>query len=100
MKKPSSSEGAASSIETKQTISQIPDDVEIVRFWDAPPGAYFDQRTMLAVLRCSAAKLERDRWLGIGLPYSRFGRRVLYKKADVVALLERNKQAPESRDAG
>ena len=61
------------------------------RFWNAPEAAYFDQRVIAAVLSSSEAKLERDRWLGVGLPYSRHGRRILYKKADVLALLERNR---------
>jgi hypothetical protein len=59
----------------------------ITTFWAAPDQMLFDQRTIALILSCSEATLERNRWLGIGLPFVKMGRTVCYKKADVVAYL-------------
>ena len=67
----------------------------VAGFWSASDDAYFPQRVIAEVLCCSEAKLERDRWAGIGLPYTRHGRRILYRKGDVIAHLERNRKAAE-----
>lgn len=43
----------------------------------------------LAQLLCvSRRKLERDRQNGTGIPYVKYGRRVLYRPADVASYLE------------
>lgn len=59
-------------------------------FWAAPDEAFFDQETISLVIVCSTQKLERDRWLHIGIPYCKLGRRVLYRKSDVIAWIEKN----------
>ena len=49
----------------------------------APMSALFDQKTIAAVFDCSPAKLERDRWEGIGVPYFKIGKAVRYRKSVV-----------------
>jgi hypothetical protein len=63
-------------------------------FWAAPMEARFDQVTVSLVLDISAASLERARWACEGLPYAKFGRHVTYRKADVVAALQRGTITP------
>ena len=59
---------------------------ELIREFDqGPDSALFDQRVIAAVRDCSTAKLERDRWQGIGIPYVKDGARVRYRKSDVLA---------------
>ncbi len=60
----------------------------VAEFWAGHDQALFDQVTIAAVLRCSEAKMERDRWAGTGPPYRKLGRRCLYRKADVVKWFE------------
>jgi hypothetical protein len=60
----------------------------VAEFWAAPDEAFFNQATIAAVLCCSEAKMERDRWAGTGTPYHKIGRRCLYRKADVVKWIE------------
>jgi excisionase family DNA binding protein len=45
-------------------------------------------RQLAELLGVSLRKLERDRQDGTGVPYIKFGRRVLYRGADVEAYLE------------
>lgn len=49
----------------------------------APDSALFSQETVAAILDCSLATIERDRWIGKGIPFSKFGRLVRYRKADI-----------------
>jgi hypothetical protein len=60
----------------------------LTTFYAAPDEAWFSQVVVAAVLGCSEAKLERDRWLGVGLPYSRFGRGIRYQKRDVTTTMD------------
>lgn len=46
----------------------------------------FTQHTLAAVLDCSTQLLERNRWEGKGVPYLKIGRKVLYRKSDVLSL--------------
>lgn len=62
-------------------------------FWAAPDQAFFDQKTIAAVLCCSESKMERDRWAGGGIPYYKIDRRCLYRKADVVKWVEAHASA-------
>lgn len=64
----------------------------IAEFFAAPGEAYFSTPDVAVVARCSDEKLERDRWRGAGIPFSKFGRQVLYRKADVLDYLERNRR--------
>jgi hypothetical protein len=53
-------------------------------FWEAHELTLFDQKTVANVLGISPAKLERDRWIGGGIPYLKIGRAIRYSKRDVV----------------
>jgi hypothetical protein len=59
-------------------------------FWDAPPPALFDQNVISIVLQRSTASLERDRFIGAGLPFKKVGRLVRYVKLDVLDWLQKN----------
>ena len=54
----------------------------------APDWALFSQETVAAIRDCSLATLERDRWIGIGIPFIKMGRLVRYRKSDIRAWLE------------
>ena len=47
-----------------------------------------NQKEVALIIRKSEAWLERQRWLGEGLPYRKVGRHVLYDEQDVLAFLE------------
>ncbi len=47
-----------------------------------------DTQVAATMLGCSYAKLTRDRWSGIGLPYTKPYRKVSYDLRDVLDLLE------------
>ena len=57
----------------------------------APDSALFSQETVAAILDCSLATIERDRWIGKGIPFAKFGRMVRYRKADIREWLEKNR---------
>lgn len=80
------------------TVVEVPKPTEsnaskLAHFYASSGEAWFPQHVVALVLGCSEAKLERDRWAGAGLPYSKFGRLVRYQKADVLAYLESGRQA-------
>jgi len=54
----------------------------------APLSTLFTQQTLCAILDCSAATMERNRWAGIGIPFIKIGRAVRYKKNDILSYLE------------
>jgi len=54
----------------------------------SPDWALFSQETVAAIRDCSLATLERDRWIGSGIPFIKMGRLVRYRKADIRAWLE------------
>jgi predicted DNA-binding transcriptional regulator AlpA len=57
----------------------------------APDSALFSQDTVAAILDCSLATIERDRWIGKGIPFSKFGRMVRYRKADIRQWLDQHR---------
>ena len=59
-------------------------------FWEALDEALFTQKSIAEVLQISEAKLERDRWLGDGIPYLKLGKTVRYRKKNVLAWLEQH----------
>jgi hypothetical protein len=59
-------------------------------FWPAPLDALFDRSTVAAALNRSNAWLEMKATAGGGPPFLKFGRRVLYRKRDVLAWLDKN----------
>ncbi|MBI3043558.1 MAG: DNA-binding protein [Betaproteobacteria bacterium] len=71
----------------------------IAEFYAAPAEAYFQRPVVAVVANCSMAKLERDTWRGVGIPFRKFGRQVLYRKVDVIEHIESNKHATAERQA-
>ncbi|MGQ3888251.1 helix-turn-helix domain-containing protein [Legionella sp. CNM-1927-20] len=69
-------------------------------FESAPSSALFNQQTLAAVLSCSTQLLERNRWAGTGIPYLKIGRKVLYRKNDVLAFLEQQRVYCSTSDEG
>ena len=63
----------------------------ITEYETAPDSALFSQDTVAAILDCSLATIERDRWIGKGIPFSKFGRLVRYQKTDIREWLEKHK---------
>ncbi|AOW56849.1 helix-turn-helix domain-containing protein [Legionella pneumophila] len=69
-------------------------------FESAPNSALFNQLTLAAVLDCSTQLLERNRWEGKGVPYFKIGRKVLYRKNDVLSFLQQQKIYRSTCDEG
>ncbi|QDP72029.1 helix-turn-helix domain-containing protein [Legionella israelensis] len=69
-------------------------------FESAPDSALFNQLTLAAVLNCSTQLLERNRWAGEGVPYLKIGRKVLYRKSDVLGFLQQQKIYRSTSDQG
>ncbi len=59
----------------------------IHQYEQAPSSALFSQETVAAILDCSLAMIERDRWMGTGVPFVKIGRMVRYRKIDIDAWL-------------
>jgi hypothetical protein len=63
--------------------------MELIREYEiAPDWMLFSQETVAAIRDCSLATLERDRWIGIGIPFIKMGRLVRYRKSDIRMWLE------------
>lgn len=69
-------------------------------FDSAPESALFNQQTIAAVLSCSTQLLERNRWAGTSVPYLKIGRKVLYRKSDVLGFLQQQKIYRSTSDEG
>ena len=69
-------------------------------FESAPQSALFNQHSIAAVLNCSTQLLERNRWAGSGVPYLKIGRKVLYRKGDVLNFLQQQKVYRSTSDEG
>jgi hypothetical protein len=54
-------------------------------FWSLPDDAMFDRATIGAVFYLSVASMEALAIRGGGPPYTRIGRRALYRKANTLA---------------
>lgn len=64
--------------------------LEILKeFYEAPEQTLFNQETLCAVLDCSFALAERNRWAGIGVPFIKIGAFVRYRKHDILVYLEK-----------
>ena len=80
----------------------------LAEFNGAPDTTLFNQTVIAHVRDCSTATLERDRWAGGGIPFIKIGRAVKYRKADVLAWLDKHQPqqstaevvAAESRTIG
>lgn len=62
----------------------------ITEYEHAPDSALFAQETVAAILNCSLATIERDRWIGSGIPFIKIGRLVRYRKSDIRLWLEQH----------
>lgn len=60
----------------------------IQEYEQSPDWALFSQETVAAIRDCSVATLERDRWIGIGVPFIKMGHSVRYRKSEIRAWLE------------
>lgn len=69
-------------------------------FDSAPESALFNQQTIAAVLSCSTQLLERNRWAGMGVPYLKIGRKVLYRKSDVQNFIQQQRIYRSTSDEG
>ncbi|CAI8749249.1 MerR family transcriptional regulator [Methylocaldum szegediense] len=73
--------------------------VELAReFAESHPDALVTTAQVAAWMDCSEAKLERDRWAGVGIPYIKHGRHVRYVKRVVVEHVLRESRASTSAD--
>lgn len=75
-------------------MSQTPAEMRAA-FYSLPPEAYTDRSTVAAVRHVSETTVEKEATKGGGVPYMRIGRKALYKKADVLAWMERAGRAVE-----
>lgn len=69
-------------------------------FEAASNSTMFSQNTIAAVLNCSTQLLERNRWAGAGIPYIKIGRKVLYRKSEVMDFLQQQKIYHSTSDQG
>lgn len=65
-------------------MTQQDKDARLNRFLTAPEQQLFPQEDVAIYLSCSVHTLQRLRCAGGGIPYSKVGRSVAYKKADVL----------------
>ncbi len=73
---------------TKKSFSRS----ELLEEFDAaPPSTLFSQKTLCAILDCSPALVERNRWAGAGCPFTKIGHMVRYRKSDILAYLGQQK---------
>lgn len=70
-------------------MSQQDKDMRLDRFLAASDQQLFPQEDVAIYLSCSVHTLQRLRCVGGGIPYTKVGRCVTYKKADVLAYQER-----------
>jgi len=72
----------------------------INEFESAPDSMLFNQNTLAAILDCSTQLMERNRWAGEGVPYLKIGRKVLYRKSEVLEFLHQQKVYRSTSDQG
>ncbi|MEU4412052.1 DNA-binding protein [Nocardia salmonicida] len=56
----------------------------------ASPGELLEPSKTAEMMHTTPGKLAQDRYLGRGLPYIKYGRKVLYRVADIRAYLDEN----------
>lgn len=69
-------------------MSQQDKDIRLSRFLAAPDQQLFLQEDVAIYLSCSIHTLQRLRCVGGGIPFTKVGRRVTYKKSDVLSYQE------------
>jgi len=65
-------------------------------FYSLPPEALIDRPTAAAVRYVSPSSMESQAIRGGGPPYTRIGRRALYRKSDLLAWMEKNGRTVEN----
>ena len=55
----------------------------INEYEQSPDWALFSQETVAAIRGCSLATMERDRWIGAGVPFIKMGHLVRYRKSEI-----------------
>jgi hypothetical protein len=60
----------------------------INEYEQAPDWLLFSQETVAAIRDCSLATIERDRWVGIGVPFIKMGHLVRYRKSEIRTWLD------------
>jgi len=65
----------------------------------APLEALFSQETLAVIRSCSLATIERERMLGIGVPFVKIGRLVRYSKKSVLKWLDQQKLLHSTKQA-
>jgi hypothetical protein len=60
----------------------------IQEYEQAPDWMMFSQETVAAIRDCSIATIERDRWIGIGVPFIKMGHLVRYRKSEIRTWLD------------
>lgn len=68
-------------------------------FNTAPIEAWFGQDTVAAIQNRSESSIERDRWIGIGIPFIKCVRSVRYRKKDILEWLEAQKTVQSTTEA-
>src|ERR687895_99321 len=68
-------------------------------FNDAPLDTLFDQITVAAVRACSTGDIERERWLGRGIPFRRIGGFIRYLKRGIFACLSQHPAVRSTAEA-
>jgi hypothetical protein len=66
--------------------------IDLIKEYElAPDWLIFSQETVAAIRDCSIKTIERDRWMGIGIPFIKMGRLVRYRKSDINAWIGQHK---------
>lgn len=58
-----------------------------------------NERELAQLLGCSLSKLRSDRWKGIGIPYIKLNKSVLYCQDDAEAFCRAHRIDPEARNS-
>lgn len=69
-------------------MTETPRNIALSEFHNAPETALFNQSVVALIRDCSVKTIERDRWVGQGIPFIKIGRLVKYRKSDVLAWLD------------
>ncbi len=80
------------------TIHYSPSTI-ISEFDAAPDYALFPQSVVALIQKRSLSSVERDRWIGIGIPFVKHGRSVRYRKKDILQWLEAQKAVKSTTEA-
>jgi hypothetical protein len=71
----------------------------LAEFAAAPSSALFASATVAAVRGCTTGNIERDRWLGRGVPFIRIGHTIRYSKRDILAWLSQYQAVRSTAEA-